>query len=440
MKKIIYILLLSLVFVLTGCQKEKQITVRYLNFKPEIANVYNEIAQEYEKETGVKVVVETAASGTYESTLQARMGTNMAPTIFQINGPIGYLGWKDYCLDLKDTKLYNSLLDKDLAISSDNGVYGIPNVLEGYGIIYNNAIMEKYFNASWKATDFMSVKEINSFEKLKSVVEDMQNNKDKLGIEGVFASTSLKSGEDWRWQTHLFNIVLNSEINISTRESFDSYVNLEFKSLEKYKNIFDLYLDNSTREKTSLGTVTVADSMAEFALGKCAMVQNGNWAASQVLGTNGNVVKSEDIKFMPIYMGLDNEERQGICIGTENYLTINKKASEEEQKASVEFLEWLYLSEKGNEYVVNDLKFISPFFKQEEEKLSDPLSREIVKWASNSDYNNVEWEFTIIPSITFKEDFGANLLKYSQNKLEWNKVAESVKNKWKEEWNLLIKK
>ena len=440
MKKIIYILLLSLVFVLTGCQNEKQITVRYLNFKPEIANVYNEIAQEYEKETGVKVVVETAASGTYESTLQARMGTNMAPTIFQINGPIGYLGWKDYCLDLKDTKLYNSLLDKDLAISSDNGVYGIPNVLEGYGIIYNNAIMEKYFNASWKATDFMSVKEINSFEKLKSVVEDMQNNKDKLGIEGVFASTSLKSGEDWRWQTHLFNIVLNSEINISTRESFDSYVNLEFKSLEKYKNIFDLYLDNSTREKTSLGTVTVADSMAEFALGKCAMVQNGNWAASQVLGTNGNVVKSEDIKFMPIYMGLDNEERQGICIGTENYLTINKKASEEEQKASVEFLEWLYLSEKGNEYVVNDLKFISPFFKQEEEKLSDPLSREIVKWASNSDYNNVEWEFTIIPSITFKEDFGANLLKYSQNKLEWNKVAESVKNKWKEEWNLLIKK
>lgn len=440
MKKIIYILLLSLVFVLTGCQKEKQITVRYLNFKPEIANVYNEIAQEYEKETGVKVVVETAASGTYESTLQARMGTNMAPTIFQINGPIGYLGWKDYCLDLKDTKLYNSLLDKDLAISSDNGVYGIPNVLEGYGIIYNNAIMEKYFNASWKATDFMSVKEINSFEKLKSVVEDMQNNKDKLGIEGVFASTSLKSGEDWRWQTHLFNIVLNSEINISTRESFDSYVNLEFKSLEKYKNIFDLYLDNSTREKTSLGTVTVADSMAEFALGKCAMVQNGNWAASQVLGTNGNVVKSEDIKFMPIYMGLDNEERQGICIGTENYLTINKKASEEEQKASVEFLEWLYLSEKGNEYVVNDLKFISPFFKQEEEKLSDPLSREIVKWASNSDYNNVEWEFTIIPSIAFKEDFGANLLKYSQNKLEWNKVAESVKNKWKEEWNLLIKK
>ena len=35
MKKIIYILLLSLVFVLTGCQKEKQITVRYLNFKPD---------------------------------------------------------------------------------------------------------------------------------------------------------------------------------------------------------------------------------------------------------------------------------------------------------------------------------------------------------------------------------------------------------------------
>lgn len=440
MKKIIYILMLSLVLLCAGCQKNNQLTVRYLNFKPEIANVYKKIAQEYQQETGVKVEIETAASGTYESTLQARMGTNKAPTIFQINGPIGYLGWKDYCLDLKDTDLYDKLLDKELAIKSGDGIYGIPNVLEGYGIIYNNEIMKKYFNASWKSTDFMSVSEINSFDKLKMVVEDMQNNKDKLGINGVFAATSLKSGEDWRWQTHLFNVILNAEISSSTRNNFENYMNLEFKSIEKYKNIFDLYIDNSTKEKTSLGTVTVSDSMAEFALGKCAMVQNGNWAASQVLGTSGNIVKSEDIKFMPIYMGLENEENQGICIGTENYLSINKNATKEEQDASIEFLEWLYLSEKGSKFVKEDLKFISPFMKYEDEEISDPLTLEVIKWASNSDYNNVEWDFTIIPSIAFKEDFGANLLKYSQSKAEWNDVVENMKNKWKTEWGLLTKK
>lgn len=62
-------------------------TVRYLNFKPEVADVYQKIAQEYEKETGVKVVVETAANNEYESTLTAKMSTKSAPTLFQINGP-----------------------------------------------------------------------------------------------------------------------------------------------------------------------------------------------------------------------------------------------------------------------------------------------------------------------------------------------------------------
>ena len=43
--------------------------------------------------------------------------------------------------------------------------------------------------------------DINNFDKLKAVVEDMTLIKDSLGIEGVFASTSFGAGEDWRWDT-----------------------------------------------------------------------------------------------------------------------------------------------------------------------------------------------------------------------------------------------
>ena len=35
-----------------------------------------------------------------------------------------------------------------------------------------------------------------------------------------------------------------------------------------YKNIFDLYINNSTCKPALLGSKTVSDSMAEFALGK----------------------------------------------------------------------------------------------------------------------------------------------------------------------------
>ncbi len=73
--------------LLASCAKggKGQVKIRYLNFKPEVAGVYQELADEYEKQTGVKVIVETAANNAYESTLTSKMATKEAPTLFQIN-------------------------------------------------------------------------------------------------------------------------------------------------------------------------------------------------------------------------------------------------------------------------------------------------------------------------------------------------------------------
>ena len=179
---------------LAGCGKKKTAEVYFLNFKPESASVYEELAKKYEDEKGVKVKVVTAAANNYEQTLKSEIAKSSAPTIFQVNGPIGYNSWKDYCLDIKDSKLFDILSDKSLAIKEGDGVYAVPYVVEGYGIIYNNAVMEKYFALPNKKTDLKSAGEIDSFDKLKAVVEDMTANLSALGIEGVFASTSLASG------------------------------------------------------------------------------------------------------------------------------------------------------------------------------------------------------------------------------------------------------
>ena len=149
----------------------------------------------------------------YEQTLKSEIAKSSAPTIFQINGPIGYQSWKDYCLNIEDSEFASHLSDKTLAIRDDdgNGIYGVPYVVEGYGIIYNNAIMKKYFALPNRATNINSADEIKNLDTLRAVVEDMTAKKQDLGIEGVFASTSLSSGEDWRWQTHLLNVPLYYE-------------------------------------------------------------------------------------------------------------------------------------------------------------------------------------------------------------------------------------
>lgn len=413
------------------------VEIYYLNFKPEIAEVYTEIAKAFEAETGIKLKVETAAAGTYEATLRSEIAKADAPTIFQINGPVGYSNWKDYCMDLKDSELYNMLSDKSLAVSSGEGVYGIPYVVEGYGIIYNNAIMNKYF--ALDGAKAKSMDEIKNFATLKAVVEDMQAKKDQLGIEGVFASTSLLAGDQWRWQTHLANLPFYYEFKDNT--AFDNTVlaglaadTIAFKYSENYRNIFDLYINNSVSDKGLLGNISVNDSMAEFALGRCAMVQNGNWGASQILGVEGNTVADADIKFLPIYTGVAGEENQGLCIGTENYLCINSQASPEKQKASIDFLVWLFSSETGKGFVKDKLKFIAPFNTfEDDEKPTDPLAREVLAWMEKDGVTSVAWTFASFPSEEFKNYFGDALLEYAQGSKTWAEVTQIVIDSWASE-------
>lgn len=403
-------------------------SVYYLNFKPEVADVWEDIADTYEDETGVEVKVVTAASGTYESTLKSEIAKKSPPTIFQINGPVGYQSWKQYCRDLSDTSLYKNLTDQDMAVKDGDGVYGIPYVVEGYGIIYNDAIMKKYFGLSEKSVKISATDEITDFKTLKAVVEDMTKLKGKLGIDGVFSSTSFAAGEDWRWQTHLANVPLFYEFQEDGVADKD---NIDFRYSDNFKNIFDLYLKNSVTESGLVGSKSVEDSMAEFALGKSVMVQNGNWGWSQINDVDGNKVKSEDVKFLPIYTGMEEDAGQGLCIGTENYICINNQVSEEQQNAAIKFLDWLITSDKGKNYVTEKLGFISPFktFSKEEQP-SDPLAQEVVRYMNDAGKASVSWNFTTFPSQTFKDNFGASLLEYATGKKEWNNVVKDMKADW----------
>ncbi len=431
------VLVIALVALpLTACGKDDaQTTVRYLNFKPEIADKYEELAAAYEKETGVKVIVDTAANNTYEQTLMAKMATDEAPTLFQINGPRGYKNWQDYCADLSGTELYKHLTDKSLAVKDGAKVVGIPYVVEGYGIIYNKAITDKYFALPERAATVNSMDEVNNFEKFKAVVEDMQKRAADLGIKGVFASTSLKTGEDWRWQTHLANLPIYYEFTDKNVDlTSDATKEIDFRHADKFQNIFDLYINNSVTDKKLLGSKTVTDSMAEFALEQCAMVQNGNWAWGQISGVSGNKVKAENIKFLPIYTGVEGEESQGLAVGTENFYAVNAKATEAERKAAADFIYWMYSSERGKKYVTEQFGFIAPFdtFKADE-RPNDPLAKEVNRWLEKDGVTAVPWNFTLFPSAQFKENFGASLLKYAQGNKEWSAVKNDVVSSWKKE-------
>lgn len=403
----------------------------YLNFKPEVADIYAKIADAWKAETGNTLKVVTAASGTYEQTLKSEIAKSDPPVLFQINGPVGYASWKNYTADLSGTELYKHLSDKSMAVTDGAGVYGLPYVIEGYGIIYNNAIMTKYFAMSGAKAASMDA--VNNFATLKAVADDMQAKKADLGIGGVFCSTSLKPGEDWRWQTHLADVPVFYEFRDNKIDVKDpaATMTIKFQYSDNFKNIFDLYLTDSDVAQTLLGSKSVDDSMSEFALGQCAMVQNGNWAWGQISGVDGNVVKPEDVKFLPIYTGMPGEEKQSICVGTENFFAINKQAPADKQKLAADFIWWLYSSTTGKQFVTNDLKFIAPFDTFTASDLpTDPLAKEVVRYVSNTNLYNVAWNFTVFPNQDFKNAFGAALLQYAQGKMQWADVTTLFIDEW----------
>lgn len=405
--------------------------VYFLNFKSELAKQYEEVASDFTSETGIEMKVVTAGSGTYEQTLKSEVAKKNPPTLFNVNGPIGHNTWKDYCADLKDSDLYSWLLDKSLAITEGEQVHAIPYAVESYGIIYNDAIMKKYFALDNKVVDISDTKEINNFKTLKAVVEDITANKEKLGIEGVFGSTSFSPGEDWRWQTHLANIPVYYEYR---DKNVSDLAKVDFKYSDNFKNIFDLYLNNSIIDKKMVGSKTVEDSMTELALGKVAMIQNGNWGWAMIQDVEGNTVSEKDIKFMPIYTGVEGEEKQGLCTGTENFICVNGKVSEADQKASLDFLEWLFNSKKGKENCITKLGLIAPFSTfDESERPTNPLALEMFSYMDNAELTSVSWNFTTFPSQIFKDNFGASLLEYAQGNEKWENVVDNMKADWEQE-------
>ncbi len=398
----------------------------HLNFKPEAADQWAALAKEYTKEKGVDVKVQTAASGTYEQTLKSEIAKTEAPTLFQVNGPVGYQNWKKYTADMSNTDVYKELTNQDVALKDGDKVVGVPYVMETYGLIYNKDILNKYFALDGaKAT---SMDEIDNFDTLKAVADDMQARKDELGIKGAFTSAGFDSSSDWRFKTHLANLPLYYEFkddNVTEQPA-----TIKGTYLPNYKKIFDLYITDSTTDPTQLSAKTGDDANSEFALGEAAFYQNGTWAWTDLQKAG---MKAESVGMMPIYTGVKGEEKQGLATGSENYWCINDKASDADKKATEDFLSWVITSDTGKKAISQDMGFTTPFKTFDDVKFDNPLTEAAVE-DQKSGTTQVSWNFTMMPSEEWKNKVGQALLEYAQGTGKWDAVKTAFVDGWASEY------
>ncbi|MDY4754501.1 MAG: ABC transporter substrate-binding protein [Candidatus Faecousia sp.] len=424
MKKLLSLLLaVAMVLSMAVCagtttaKAEAEGSVYYLNFKPEQDEAWQKLAATYTELTGVPVTVLTAASGTYEETLMAEMGKSEAPTLFQVNGPNGLANWIDYCYDLSDSELYSHLSNKSFALGDDDAVYGIGYVTETYGIIVNKALLEKSGH---------TVDEINSFETLKAVVEDITAHSEELGF-AAFTSAGMDGSSDWRFKTHLANLPIYFEYQA---DGIDTTTEIKGTFLDNYRAIWDLYINNSTCDPAELSAKTGADSLNEFLNGKAVFYQNGTWAYGDLSGT----FTDDEMTMIPIYIGAGDEANQGLCTGCENFWCVNKDADQADIDATLTFLNWCVT--EAAETLANDMGFVIPFDTAVES--SNPFTK-IGNDLIAEGKTPVAWTFTTMPSEEWKNMVGQALTAYAadQTDANWDAVVTAFVDGWASEYAML---
>ena len=422
MKKFLALILaLVMALSLVACGEKKDDTkteggdtatgkVYYLNFKPEQDQDWQDLAKAYTEETGVPVTVLTAASGTYEEKLTSEIAKTDAPTLFQVNGPVGLASWKDYCYDLKDSQIYGELTSDSFALKDGDAVAGIGYVIESYGLIANKTLLEK---AGY------TVEDIQSFDDLKKVAEDITARKDELGF-AAFTSAGMDGSSDWRFKTHLANLPIYFEYQADGINSTDA---IKGTYLDNYKAIFDLYINNSTCAPADLSGKTGTDSENEFLNGKAVFFQNGSWEYSALSAKYSD----DEMTMIPIYIGVGDEANQGLCTGTENYWCVNKDAAPEDIQATLDFMYWCVTSDKGTQALANDMGFVIPFKKAAE---SPNLFVKVDKELTAAGKTPVSWNFTTMPSEQWKNDVGSALTAYAAGTGDWEAVKTAFVDGW----------
>ena len=438
MKKIIALVLcLVMVFALCACGESNTATtapaadtateapaeepaaagsVYYLNFKPEQKDQWEALAASYTEQTGIPVTVRTAASGTYEETLSAEMAKSEAPTLFQVNGPVGLASWKDYCYDLSGSALYGELTNDSFSLKDGDQVLGIAYVIESYGLITNKTLLEK---AGY------SVDDIKSFDDLKKIAEDITARKDELGF-AAFSSAGMDGSSDWRFKTHLANLPIYFEYQ---EDGITSTPAIKGTYLDNYKNIFDLYINNSTCDPAELSSKTGDDSRNEFLNSQAVFFQNGSWEYGNLSGT----FTDDELAMIPIYIGVGDEANQGLCTGTENFWCVNKDASEEDIQATLDFLYWCVTSDEGTNALANEMNFVIPFKKAVES--SNLFVKQDNEYTA-AGKTPVSWNFTTMPSEEWKNGVGSALTAYAAGTGDWDGVVTAFVDGWASEYAL----
>ena len=328
--------------------------------KTEIMDQLNQLAKDYKDETSVEIEVWETSGDNYYKDLKTGISTESGPVLFSLAPGSESVEMSDYLEDVSDLSFMSKISD-NLKDSVDGKVVGVPYTIEGFGLVYDGNLVD---TSKIGSTD--------------ALIDYLKEAKGK-GINGLGLSQ-----EDYFLIAHILNTpfavqddpdaylqqVLKGEVRMKDNDAFKEFAKLMEAIRENCTNPVDVTYDNNC---------------GDFATGKAAMIHQGNWAYG--------MFKDYDVDFdMGIApVPINGNKKVAVSVPTAWY--INVDASDEEKSMAKEFLEWLYTSDKGKDYLMNQFGFVPVVDGMTSDKL-DPLSKSI----SEASKDSIPWVMSNWPA------------------------------------------
>jgi raffinose/stachyose/melibiose transport system substrate-binding protein len=394
----------------------KDVKITFLNSKGEIATQLEDAAKAFTKENpNITIDVVQAAAG--ESPFQkvsSMYASGNAPSLSMLD-PNDMAKFSDKFLDLSSEKWVSDASAGSLdAAKTDGKVMGFPLAIEGYGLIYNKAVLDKV------SVDPASIK----------TTKDLEAAFQKIQAAGV--TPMVLSPMDWSLGAHFLPMVYTDQSkDAGSADKFTADMKAgkaDLASNAVFNGImttFDVLKANNI-DKASPLAGTYEKAPEYLGTGKAAFWFMGNWAWPQIKEfdqANGQY------GFIPVPVS-NNAADYGnsqIYAGPSKFIGVDSKNNDADQQAAAKkFLEWLVYSDAGQDFLVNKSSLV-PAFSNIKLEITDPLGKSVKQY--------VEDKKAIAPMTTLPGDHwaqvGGSMQKYLDGKSDKAALASDIQNYWK---------
>lgn len=395
-------------------------SITLLNSKAEIQVALEKMGAEYESRSGVHVEVMPVTDGDSPYTKVVSLynsGTPPTASILDTTDVIALA--EEKAADLTEEPWVK---EAEGYLTEVNGkIYSFPLCIEGRGIIYNKAVIEEALGESFDAD---AIRTQGEFEELLA----------RLVEAGVEKPVSVAK-EDWSLGAHHLQYIY--ETYEGTSEGAQKIIEKiksgkldlpSYDRLSEFLDMFDILKKYNVAKGDPLGADY--DEMAiDLADGKTAFWFNGNWAWPNI--SEAGADEEDEYGFLPYFLNNDESDfaNQKIQASPSKQVMLDGQvASEKEQAAAKEFLNWIVFSEIGQQMLVKTCNIIPPFQNNPYEP-SDPLSADIYAKVHEGKAFNAS---AIVPNDHWSV-LGAAMQKYLAGRSDREELTESIQKYWDEQ-------